>query len=232
MNDRTTRDTGAPKADEDDGLIERIEAADVALSEEAGKLRDHPLVEAAGAASEIADQPPALQLAALAVAAGVLAGRPRLAEGGVRAFLALTVAIQTKAAIKKAVVRTRPYKLLDEGHYETGVGGPDEHPYNSFPSGHTADAFAAAQAIGRVAPGLRGPALGLAALIGLVQVPRATHHLADVVAGAAVGVAAEAAVAAAMGVIPQEEMRRVRMGVARRSWLPGAGRGEERTSRG
>ena len=58
------------------------------------------------------------------------------------------------------------------------------------------------------------------------------QDLKDQALGAAVGVAAEAAVAAAIGVIPQEEMRRVRMGVARRSWLPGAGRGEERTSRG
>ena len=175
----------------EDSVIDQLHAADVALSVEAGQMRDHPVIAAAGAASEIADQPPAFALAAIALGAGLLSRRPRLAEGGGRALAALWLATRTKSAIKSVVVRTRPYKLLEEGHYETGVNGPDSHPYNSFPSGHTADAFAAARAIGRVAPGARGPLLGLAALIGLVQVPRATHHLADVIAGAAVGIAAE-----------------------------------------
>ena len=34
MNDRTVRDTGAPKADEDDSLIERIEAIQRAVRED------------------------------------------------------------------------------------------------------------------------------------------------------------------------------------------------------
>lgn len=197
-------------------IIGTVEAADVALSVEAGQLRDHPAVEAAGAASEIADQPPAFALAAVALAAGVIAGRPRLAEGGLRTLAALYLATEAKSAIKRVVVRTRPYKLLDEGEYQSGVDGPDAHPYNSFPSGHTADAFAAALAIGRVAPGARGPLLGLAALIGLVQVPRASHHLADVVAGAALGVAAEAVVDAGLSALPAEGVWAARRAVAAR----------------
>lgn len=185
---------GNGPASDGDGIIDALHDADVALSAEAGQLRDHPAVEAAGLASEIADQPPAFALAGIALVAGLVAGRPRLAEGGARALASLFLATQAKAAVKSAVTRTRPYKMLEDGDYQARVGGPDAHPYNSFPSGHTADAFAAACAIGRVAPEWRGPALAAAAVIGLVQVPRATHHLADVIAGAAVGIAAEAAV--------------------------------------
>ena len=52
----------------------------------------------------------------------------------------------------------------------------------------------AARAVSRVAPDLAVPLYLGAAAIGAIQVPRATHHLADVVAGAAVGLVAEALV--------------------------------------
>ena len=177
-----------------DTIIDTIHEADVALSVEAGQLRDHPAVEALGFLSEISDQPPAFTLAAAAMAAGLLSRRSRLAEGGARALASLWLATQIKGRIKSAVVRTRPSKLLEEGHYETGVDGPDEHDYNSFPSGHSADAVAAARAISRVAPDARVPLMAAAGLVGLVQVPRAKHHLTDVLAGAVVGLVAEAAV--------------------------------------
>lgn len=177
-----------------DNIIDTLHQADVALSVEAGQFRDHPAVEAAGFVSEITDQPPAFTLAAMAAAAGLLSGRSRLAEGGLRALASLWLATRIKSQIKSAVVRTRPHRLLDHGHYETGVNGPDEHDYNSFPSGHTADAVAAARAIGRVAPDAGGPMLAAAGIVGLVQVPRAKHHLADVLAGAVVGIVAEAGV--------------------------------------
>ena len=175
-------------------LIDTLHEADVALSVEAGQLRDHPAVETLGFLSEISDQPPAFTLAAAATIAGLLTRQSRLAEGGARALASLWLATQIKGRIKSAVVRTRPHKLLEEGHYETGVNGPDEHDYNSFPSGHTADAVAAARAMGRVAPHAQGPLLAAAGIVGLVQVPRAKHHLTDVVAGAIVGLVAEAAV--------------------------------------
>ena len=75
-----------------DGVIDALHEADVALSAEAGRLRDHPAVEAAGIASEIADQPPAFSLAGTAAVAGLLTGRPRLAAGGARAFASLFLA--------------------------------------------------------------------------------------------------------------------------------------------
>lgn len=199
-----------------EGAVDAVHEADVALSVEAGQYRDHPLIKTLGVVSEISDQPPAFTLGALALVAGIVTGRPALAEGAARALAAMYLATRTKVAIKSVVVRTRPYKLLEEGEYELGANGPDERDYNSFPSGHTADAFAAAQAIGRVAPQARGALLGAATLIGLVQVPRATHHLTDVLAGAAVGVAAEAAVNAAFDALPRDTVRAARAGIARR----------------
>ncbi|PZO66536.1 MAG: PA-phosphatase [Paracoccus denitrificans] len=178
----------------------QIEEADVALSVEAGKWRDHPVVETLGFISEVSDQPPAFTLAGLSTVAGIALGRPRLAAGGARALASLMLATFVKGQIKKTVVRTRPYKLLEEGEYETGVGGPNHPDYNSFPSGHTADAFAAATAVARVAPDHRGSLMAAAGFLGLIQVPRAKHHLADVVAGALVGIAAEAVINAAVEV--------------------------------
>lgn len=177
-----------------EGVVGTIEKADVAVSAEAGKLRDRPAVKLLGALSEVADQPPAFTLAAAAAAAGVTLGRPRLAEGGLRALAALTLVTAAKSAIKSVVVRTRPHMLLDHGHYESGVMGPDEGPWNSFPSGHTANAVAVACAIGRVAPQAEAAALAGAIAIGVTQVPRAKHHALDVVAGAALGFAIESGV--------------------------------------
>lgn len=177
--------------DPDAGLIEKVEAADVEASVQAGQYRDHRIVKVLGFISEISDQPPAFTLATLAAVGGVVGGRPRMAEAGLRSLAALTLATAAKSAVKATVVRTRPFMLLDHGDYERSTRDKDEGPWNSFPSGHTANAVAVARAVTRVypdaAPGLGAAALGVAA----IQVPRAAHHPIDVVAGAALGWAVE-----------------------------------------
>ena len=180
-----------------ESIIDDLHEADVDLAVDAGQLRHTTFMAVAGPLSEIADQPPAFTLATAAMIGGIVTGRPRLARTGARVLASLAVATWIKATIKSKVVRTRPYKLLDEGHYETGLNGPDEGPYNSFPSGHTANAVAAARAIGRAAPGARAPLYLGAAALGAVQVPRGSHFAADVVAGAVVGLVSEALVDAA-----------------------------------
>ena len=180
-----------------ESIIDDLHEADVDLAVDAGQLRHTTFMAVAGPLSEIADQPPAFTLATAAMIGGIVTGRPRLARTGARVLASLAVATWIKATIKSKVVRTRPYKLLDEGHYETGLDGPDEGPYNSFPSGHTANAVAAARAIGRAAPGARAPLYLGAAALGAVQVPRGSHFAADVVAGAVVGLVSEALVDAA-----------------------------------
>jgi undecaprenyl-diphosphatase len=61
---------------------------------------------------------------------------------------------------------------------------------SSFPSGHTASAFAFATAAGGSLPSLRLPLLALAAAVGYSRVHIGVHHPTDVIAGAAVGVTA------------------------------------------
>ncbi len=65
---------------------------------------------------------------------------------------------------------------------------PDGSGNDSFPSGHTATAFASATSIlERRGPGEGIPALALASFVGLARVEADKHHWYDVVAGAAIG---------------------------------------------
>lgn len=57
----------------------------------------------------------------------------------------------------------------------------------SFPSGHSATAFAAAVAVGLFYPRLRRPLLALAAVVALSRVYLGVHYATDVVAGSLLG---------------------------------------------
>jgi len=59
---------------------------------------------------------------------------------------------------------------------------------SSFPSGHTASAFAFATAAGAVRPALSAPLRVLATLVGYSRVHTGVHYPADVLAGAFIGV--------------------------------------------
>lgn len=68
---------------------------------------------------------------------------------------------------------------------------PDGSGNDSFPSGHTATAFAAATSIlERRGPEEGIPALALASFVGLARVEADKHYWYDVVAGAAIGAGA------------------------------------------
>lgn len=70
---------------------------------------------------------------------------------------------------------------------------------SSFPSGHTASAFAFATAVGRDVPALRWPLLTLAGGVGLSRVYTGVHYPGDVLVGAALGVAVGRATSAPWG---------------------------------
>jgi undecaprenyl-diphosphatase len=61
---------------------------------------------------------------------------------------------------------------------------------SSFPSGHTASAFAFAYGAGRAEPRVLLPLLALAAAVGYSRVHTGVHYPTDVLAGAGIGLAA------------------------------------------
>ena len=121
----------------------------------------------------------------LSLAAGALLalsgerGRRAAVEGF--AAVAVTAAV-VNVAMKPLSRRPRPERdVLSARHVRMPIS-------LSFPSGHTASAFAFAAGVGRVEP-RAGAALGaLAAAVGYSRVHTGVHFPGDVIAGAAVGV--------------------------------------------
>jgi len=169
--------------------VERVEQADLAVARRVTADR-HPLVRLAGKASELADQPPLRALTLGTIAVGLARGDGRLARAGARMFAAHTLATWMKDRVKVRIDRTRPETARDEG-YRAGPGEATEHAVTSFPSGHTAGALAVTLALARDYPSARDPGLVLTAAVAAVQLPRAKHFLSDVIAGAAIGWAAD-----------------------------------------
>ncbi|NNM73391.1 phosphatase PAP2 family protein [Enterovirga aerilata] len=189
---RRGRDGGGSKVVGGAADATAVEEADIALSAEITAARHHPAVRALGTFGELGDQPPLFGLCAGIVAAGALRRDSRIAAAGAMMLLSFGAATAIKAVLKRSVSRTRPHVLLDEGRYEVRPLGPDAGPWHSFPSGHTAGSVAAARALARVVPEAALPAYAAAAVVAAAQLPTARHFASDVVAGAAIGVAAEA----------------------------------------
>jgi membrane-associated phospholipid phosphatase len=85
--------------------------------------------------------------------------------------------------LKSATGRSRPNR--DEGSAEFDPFGDEE----SFPSSHSASAFALAAAVAEHTRGTRIPAIayGLASLVAVARVHDRAHFASDVLAGAAIG---------------------------------------------
>ena len=100
----------------------------------------------------------------------------------VLAGAAAAVAAAVAAGLKEAFDRARP--PLADPSFVSVVPPPGS---DSFPSGHAAEAFAAAAVLAALHPRLRVPVLVLAALVALSRVYLGVHYPADVVAGAVLG---------------------------------------------
>jgi undecaprenyl-diphosphatase len=118
------------------------------------------------------------------VGAGLLlaAWQPRL---GLAALLANTASHVVVQVLKRLVARQRPCDV--DGRLLALVALPD--PF-SFPSGHAAAATAVAMTVTLVEPAIGVPLLPIAVAVAVSRVTLRVHHLSDVVAGAALGLAA------------------------------------------
>jgi undecaprenyl-diphosphatase len=112
--------------------------------------------------------------------AGGQRGRRAAASG--LATVGLTSAF-VNVAVKPVARRRRPVRDSDEARTRN-VPMPTSA---SFPSGHTAAAFAFASGVGRVLPAAGVPLRGLAALVGYSRVHTGVHYPGDVIAGALIG---------------------------------------------
>ena len=120
-------------------------------------------------------------------AAGLLAlaggGTGRRAAGMGLASLAVTSGV-VNVAVKPLGRRRRPDRLAEEVPLARHVPMPTSR---SFPSGHSAAAFAFATGVGNVSPGAAVPLRALAAAVGYSRVHTGVHYPGDVLAGALIG---------------------------------------------
>lgn len=146
----------------------------------------------AGAASEIADQPPLVAVSLATIAAGAVLRHRTIAHTGARMLVAHAIATGAKSVFKHMVDRARPSRALQDGKARVGSGrGSEDTDFNSFPSGHTAGAVSVAQAVAHTVPALALPARSAAFAIAAVQLPRGAHYPSDVTVGAMIGWAAD-----------------------------------------
>ena len=109
---------------------------------------------------------------------------PKTRRAGLTGGLALLFSLLfTNLIIKRLVARTRPWLVVEGLVALVAEGDP-----NSFPSGHTSAAFAAAVAFFHTLPRRWGiAALVMAAVMGLSRLYVGVHFPSDVLCGALVG---------------------------------------------
>ena len=108
-------------------------------------------------------------------------GRRAAAMGLASVAVTATVA---NLVLKPLSGRRRPDRAVQEVPAARQVRMPGS---TSFPSGHTAAAFAFATGVGHVSPAAAIPLHGLAALVGYSRIHTGVHFPGDVIAGALLG---------------------------------------------
>jgi len=157
-------------------------AVDVAVYDAVASSRTPTLDRTMSASSRAADRS-----VLWFVIAGVLAvtggrrGRMAARDG----VLAIGMASATvNLGVKPLAPRRRPLRDEVALAQDRWVRMPTS---TSFPSGHTASAFAFATAVGQRIPALWIPLRGLALLVGYSRIHTGVHYPGDVVAGAVIG---------------------------------------------
>ena len=81
--------------------IGRVERADIAIAGRLAQQRHHPLMRAAGAVSELGDQPPLFALSGAVLAWGVLSGERRFLSAGGRLRAAPALGAAAKGGVQR-----------------------------------------------------------------------------------------------------------------------------------
>ena len=165
--------------------LDEAKAVDAAVYEAIAASETPSLDVAMRALSRAADQSKlwfatAAALALLGGSGGRRAARRGLVSLGLASGFANLVA-------KPLSARGRPARKEARGRERRHVQMPRS---SSFPSGHTASAFAFATAAGNAQPALSAPLRAVATLVGYSRVHTGVHYPADVLVGAFIGVSA------------------------------------------
>jgi undecaprenyl-diphosphatase len=126
-----------------------------------------------------------LSLASAAILAATGGRRGRRAAAMGLASVAVTASL-VNLGVKPLGRRRRPDRVAEQVPIARHVRMPSS---TSFPSGHSAAAFAFATGVGDVLPPAGIPLRGLAALVAYSRVHTGVHYPGDVVAGALIGTA-------------------------------------------
>jgi membrane-associated phospholipid phosphatase len=121
--------------------------------------------------------------------AGLLWRRPGLVGGSILVAASAAGAGIAANAIKILVGRARPKLLFAEESFYGAAPFSVGYDFASFPSGHTATAFASAAALWVLLPSGRWLWAAVAVAVAITRVVLGSHFVADVVAGGLLGAA-------------------------------------------
>ncbi|HEY5144835.1 MAG TPA: phosphatase PAP2 family protein [Solirubrobacteraceae bacterium] len=164
------------------GLLEEVERLDIAAYAAVARTPTPSLDAALARLSSVADHSKLwLGVAGVLALAGGPKGRRAAASGLAGVGVASAV---VNVAVKPLWRRSRPDRVLQEVPLARHVPMPGS---TSFPSGHSASAFAFATGVAHVMPGAGVPVRALAALVAYSRVHTGVHYPGDVIAGSLTG---------------------------------------------